>query len=159
MPGRKRPDSGRIHSMRAEKVIADSRPRKSSPAPSPGTPAAVRAVIYARVSSLAQRHQQTIASQLEALPRFVSLRGWYLVKPADTYVDDGRTAKAGYLSERLGFTRLLQDAGLGQFDVVVVVDLDRLTRSEDLRERGEVLGAFQKAGVQIAVSSSGQVLD
>jgi DNA invertase Pin-like site-specific DNA recombinase len=46
----------------------------------------------------------------------------------------------------------LRDAGLGQFDVVVVVDLDRLTRSEDLRERGEVLGAFQEAGVQIAVA-------
>jgi len=123
------------------------------------TPPAIRAAIYARVSSLAQRDQQTIASQLEALPKFVSLRGWQLVKPADTYVDDGRTAKAGYLSERLGFTRLLHDAGLGLFDVVVVVDLDRLTRSEDLRERGEVLGAFQKAEVQIAVSSSGQVLD
>jgi site-specific DNA recombinase len=145
--------------MRPDKVTVDGRARKTSLAPSPETPLPVRAVIYSRVSSLAQRDQQTIASQLEALPRFVTLRGWDLVKSADTYVDDGRTAKAGYLSERLGFTRLLQDAGLGQFDVVVVVDLDRLTRSEDLRERGEVLGAFQKAGVQIAVSSSGQVLD
>jgi DNA invertase Pin-like site-specific DNA recombinase len=34
-----------------------------------------------------------------------------------------------------------------------------LTRSEDLRERGEVLGTFQKGGVQIAISSSGEVLD
>jgi len=126
---------------------------------SAGSQSPVRAVIYARVSSLAQRDQQTITSQLESLPKFVSLRGWNLVRPADSYVDDGRTAKAGFLAERLGFTRLLRDAGLGLFDVVVVVDLDRLTRSEDLRERGEVLGAFQKAGVQIAVSSSGQLLD
>jgi len=145
--------------MRGEDPSADGSAREISGAPSRGCPAAVRAVIYARVSSLAQRDQQTIASQLETLPKFVSLRGWNLVMPVDSYLDDGRTAKAGFLTERLGFTRLLHDAELGLFDVVVVVDLDRLTRSEDLRERGEVLGAFQKAGVQIAVSSSGQVLD
>ena len=76
--------------------------KKSSAAPSPATPPAVRAVIYARSPLLAQRDQQTIASQLDALPRFVSLRGWDLVKPAETYVDDGRTAKAGHLGARGG---------------------------------------------------------
>jgi DNA invertase Pin-like site-specific DNA recombinase len=123
------------------------------------SPSVVRAVIYARVSSLAQRDRHTIASQLATLPQFVSLRGWKLVKPPETYVDDGRTAKEGFLAKRTAFTRLMQDAASRLFDVVVVVDLDRLTRSEDLRERGEVLGAFQRAGVQLAVSSTGQVLD
>ena len=123
------------------------------------SPSIVRAVIYARVSSLAQRDRHTIASQLATLPKFVSLRGWKLVRPADTYVDDGRTAREGFLAKRTAFTRLMQDAASGAFDVVAIVDLDRLTRSEDLKERGEVLGAFQRAGVQIAVSSTGQVLD
>src|SRR5450432_891589 len=122
-------------------------------------PATVRAVIYARVSSAAQRDRHTIASQLTTLPNFISLRGWKLVRPPETYVDDGRTAKGGFLSKRTSFTRLMHDAGQGLFDVVAVVDLDRLTRSEDLRERGEVLGAFQRGGVQIAVSGTGQVLD
>jgi|GEM_PF-5333593 len=119
----------------------------------------VRAVIYARVSSLAQRDRHTIASQISTLPAFVALRGWLLAKPADTYVDDGHTAKAGFLLQRAAFTRLMADAARGEFDVVVVVDLDRLTRSEDLKERGEVLGAFQRAGVQLAISATGQVLD
>jgi len=123
------------------------------------TSTGLRAVIYARVSSLAQRDRHTIASQLTTLPAFVSARGWRLVKPAETYVDDGRTAKEGFLGKRAAFTRLIHDASLGMFDVVVVVDLDRLTRSEDLQERGEVLGAFQRAGVQLAVSSTGQILD
>lgn len=122
-------------------------------------PATLRAVTYARVSSLAQRDRHTIASQLATLPEFVRARGWKLVKPAETYVDDGRTAKEGFLAKRTAFTRLIHDASLGAFDVVVVVDLDRLTRSEDLQERGEVLGAFQRAGVQLAVSSTGQILD
>src|SRR3569833_2470564 len=119
----------------------------------------VRAVSYARVSSLAQRERHTIASQISTLPAFVALRGWHLAKPADTYVDDGHTAKAGFLLQRAAFARLMADAARGEFDVVVVVDLDRLTRSEDLKERGEVLGAFQRAGVQLAISAPGQVLD
>jgi site-specific DNA recombinase len=126
----------------------------SDPAPS-----ALRADIYARVSSAAQRDRQTIASQISTLPAFIASRGWILAKPAGTYVDDGRTAMEGFLSKRTSFTRLIQDAALGLFDVVVIVDMDRLTRSEDVQERGEVLGAFQRAGVQLAISSTGQLLD
>ena len=126
---------------------------------SDAAPSGLRAVIYARVSSAAQRDRQTIASQISTLPTFIASRGWILAKPAGTYVDDGRTAMEGFLSKRTSFTRLIQDAALGLFDVVVIVDMDRLTRSEDLQERGEVLGAFQRAGVQLAISSTGQLLD
>ena len=120
-----------------------------------------RAVIYPRVSSLIQQDRHTIASQLHDLPAFVESQGWKLVSPPETYVDDGRTAKAGKLGQRAGFGRLARDMERKPcpFDVVVVVDLDRLTRSEDLRERGEILGAFQHAQVKLAVSSTGQVLD
>jgi site-specific DNA recombinase len=116
----------------------------------------MRAVCYARVSSSAQRDRDTIDSQLRVLPEFVKRQNWTLTK---TYVDDGFSAKAGKLEARRGLANLLADAARGLFDVVVVVDMDRLTRSEDLAERGLVLGAFQKAGVKIASASSGQVLD
>lgn len=119
----------------------------------------VRAVAYARVSSIAQRERDTIASQLAVIPAFIAAQGWDLVRPVDTYVDDGRSAKAGRLEARVGLTALLRDAAAGGFDVVVVVDVDRLTRSEDLTERGAILGAFQRAGVKIASATSGQVLD
>lgn len=116
----------------------------------------MRAAVYARVSSDKQRDNQTIASQLTTLPAFVAAREWSLTA---TYVDDGKTAKAGHLDAREGFQRLLRDMAAGAFDVVVVIDQDRLTRSEDLKERGEVLGAFQRAGVKIAIASTGQILD
>lgn len=119
----------------------------------------MRAVLYARVSSAAQKERNTIASQLAELPRFIASRGWTLARPADTYVDDGRSAKAGQLEQREAFRRLLADAARGVFDVVAVVDQDRLTRSESQRERGAILGAFAEAGVRIAVSSTGQILD
>ncbi len=119
----------------------------------------MRAVCYCRVSSQAQRERHTIDSQLRELPLFIERMGWELTQPPRHYVDDGRSAKAGKLEERLAFQRLLADAALGQFDIVAVVDLDRLTRSEDITERGQVLGAFQRAGVRLAISSTGQVLD
>lgn len=118
----------------------------------------MRAVVYARVSSAAQSKRDTIASQLRTLPEYVAARGWTLVRPADTYVDDGFSAKAGRLERREAFGRLLADAAARRFDVVVVVDLDRLTRSEDVAERGAVLGTFQRAGVSIA-TSKGELFD
>ncbi len=119
----------------------------------------MRAVCYSRVSSAIQRDRETIASQLRVLPAFVERQGWELVRPASVYVDDGRTAKAGHLDKRTGLALLLHDAALGVFDVVVVIDLDRITRSEDLGERGAILGGLQRAGVRIASAATGQVLD
>lgn len=116
----------------------------------------MRAAIYARVSSSTQRERDTIASQLRTLPEYVARKGWTLV---ETYVDDGATARTGHLSKRPGLARLLVDAAAKRFEVVAVVDLDRLTRSDDHAERGAILGAFQRAAVQIAIAPSDQLLD
>jgi site-specific DNA recombinase len=116
----------------------------------------MRCAVYARVSSLLQRDRETIASQLRVLPEFVERQGWTL---AGTYTDDGRTAKAGNLGARTGLAALLRDAAAGLIDVVAVVDIDRLTRSEDLAERGAILGALQRTRVKVAIAATGQVLD
>jgi DNA invertase Pin-like site-specific DNA recombinase len=121
--------------------------------------ARLRAVIYARVSSAAQRERDTIASQLTVLPRAVHERGWELVRPADTYVDDGISGATGHLAQRHGLQRLLADAAAGVFDVVVVIDYDRISRSEDWSERGLILGALQGAGVKIYEASTGSLHD
>lgn len=115
----------------------------------------MRAAIYARVSSIAQRERHTIENQLRVLPDYVRAQDWTLVA---TYVDDGRSARAGKLEARDGFAALARSARAGELDVVVVVDVDRLTRSEDMRERAEILGTFQAAGVAIATPAGG-VLD
>lgn len=119
----------------------------------------MRAVIYPRVSSAVQRERDTIASQLRVLPEYIERQGWTLVRPPETYVDDGASAAAGKLDRRTGLAALLRDAAASAFDVVVVVDLDRLSRSEDLAERGAILGALQRAKVKIASTMTGQLLD
>lgn len=106
----------------------------------------IRAAIYARVSSAAQRDAHTIENQLRVLPAFVAANGWDLV---GTYIDDGRSAKTGKLEARDGFARLRRDALARKFDVVVVVDIDRLTRTDDMIERARILGPFQQAGIDI----------
>jgi site-specific DNA recombinase len=113
----------------------------------------MRAAIYARVSSAAQRDAHTIDSQLHVLRPFVVRQGWTLV---DTYVDDGRSAKTGKLEKRDGFARLLRDAEARRFDALAVLDIDRLTRTDDMIERAAILGPFQRAGIQIVTPSGGQ---
>ena len=115
----------------------------------------IRAAIYARVSSDRQTRDGTIAAQLRDLPAYCERQGWTV---AGVYVDDGKSAAAGRLEARDGLRRLLADAAAGCFEVVAAVDLDRLTRSEDLTERGAILGALQRAGVRVA-TVTGQLLD
>lgn len=110
-----------------------------------------RAAIYARVSSAAQRDAHTVESQLGVLRPFVKSRGWELV---ETYVDDGRSAKTGALEKREAFARCVRDAGAGRYDVLVVFDVDRLTRTDSIEERAQILGPFQRANIRIVSPSS-----
>ncbi len=114
----------------------------------------MRAAIYARVSSAAQRDKHTIENQLRVLPAFVTAQGWTL---AGTYTDDGRSAKAGKLDARDGFARLVRDAEAGKFELLVVVDVDRLTRTDSIEERALILGPFQRLGIDIVTPSGGRL--
>lgn len=116
----------------------------------------VRAAIYARVSSAAQRDARTIESQLPACRELAARHGWLVV---DEYTDDGVSAAAGNLERRAGLLRLLADADAGAFELVVTYDEDRLTRSDRLRERGFILGTLQEARVKIATVTKGNVID
>ena len=115
---------------------------------------AVRAALYARVSSAAQRDAHTIENQLRALPAFAAAQGWTVT---ETYVDDGRSAKAGQLERREGFARLVRDAEARRFDVLVVADVDRLTRTDSLEERARILGPFQRLGIRIVTPAGGEL--
>jgi DNA invertase Pin-like site-specific DNA recombinase len=118
--------------------------------------AGVRAALALRVSSGRQRDACTIETQRDAGRRLIASHGWTL---AGEYVDDGVSAKAGNLARRPGLRRLLDDATAGRFEVVVVYAADRLTRAENQRERGLIIGTLQLARVKIAYSSTGQVID
>ena len=92
----------------------------------------IRAAGYLRVSSAQQRDRVTIESQRRDVPAYIAAMGREFAGP---YENAGHTAKAGHLDARDGFARLRAAIIPERIDVVVVVALDRLTRSEDPVER------------------------
>ena len=104
-----------------------------------------RCAIYTRVSTTGQRDQHTIKSQHEVLSSYADSQGWDTV---ETYVDDGKSGES--IEGRPAFERLLQDAIEDRFDVVLVVDLDRLTRSSQSAEGGLIYDILSKYKVKIA---------
>jgi len=79
-----------------------------------------RAALYARVST--QEGRQHLANQLDQLRRYAKRMKWEL---AGVYTDQASGAKA----DRPGLDKMLKAAALRVFDVALVYDLSRLTRS------------------------------
>jgi len=114
----------------------------------------MNAALYCRTSSERQRKQETIESQTRLLAEYVEKKDW---KISDWYIDDGVTGTS--IEARPEFTRLLEDAKEGLFGVVVVVDIDRLTRSDDILQRARIDYTLKENGIKVAVTSTGELVD
>lgn len=113
----------------------------------------LRAVIYARVSGDQQRRDGTIQTQLASLPRWIEAQGWELIC---TYTDDGKSASKN-IEARGDFARLRADAERKLFDVVVWVDQDRASRTDDWGEFGSIISTFQRNGIKMAEPGVGLI--
>lgn len=82
----------------------------------------MRAAIYARQSL---SHQEGIDRQVSRCEAMASIRHYEVI---DTYKDDDVSASKSRASAE--WSRLLNDAKSGRFDVIVAVDLDRMIRSQ-----------------------------
>ncbi len=99
-----------------------------------------RAAIYVRVSTEEQaQNGYSIAAQIERLQAYAKSQDCVALEP---YVDDGYSGKD---LNRPAMQRLLRDAKLKRFDVLVVFKLDRISRKVvDLISLGE---HFEKLGI------------
>ena len=79
---------------------------------------------YARVSTLNQQQEGTIASQVRSLKHYIHQQGWSLL-PTHEYLDEGIS---GARLDRPALDRLRDGAQRGEFDAVVVLSPDRLAR-------------------------------
>ncbi|MGH9847209.1 MAG: recombinase family protein [Blastocatellia bacterium] len=84
----------------------------------------MQVAIYARVSTLTQQQEGTIASQIQLLKQHVQQQGWALL-PEHEYIDDGFS---GGRLDRPALDRLRDCAQRGEFDAVVILSPDRLAR-------------------------------
>jgi site-specific DNA recombinase len=85
----------------------------------------MRAALYARVSTPRQAEAGTIEQQVNRLQEYVAEQGWVL-DPEHIYRDDGYS---GAKLDRPGLDRLRDRAAFNEFDVVVILTPDRLTRN------------------------------
>lgn len=111
-----------------------------------------RCAIYARVSTATQRERHTIGSQLRILPEHAKKSGWKIV---DIYTDDGRSGET--VEGRPAFQRLLDDVEGHKIDVILVIDLDRITRSKRSAEGALIYDTFREHKVKVATPN--EVID
>lgn len=106
-----------------------------------GSKAGLRFVTYSRVSSEEQRDGYSLDEQDEIDRKFGESKKWIL---CGTYRDEGKSAKT---TERPDFQRMMGDAENDGFDVIVVWNISRLTRS--LTDMFVILRDLDKYGVRI----------
>lgn len=103
----------------------------------------MNAAIYARVST----QDQSCLLQLTELNKYVSARGW---KVYAEYVDEHAS---GIKASRPSLDRLMRDARLHYFDVIVVWKIDRFSRS--LTHLLQQCKDLDSAGIRFIVVSQG----
>ena len=86
---------------------------------------ALRAVVYARVSTNDIKQEQSLENQRETYEEIIRAhKNWTFVR---TYVDNAITGTKAAL--RPDFMRMIEDAKDGQFDIVLVKDVSRFARN------------------------------
>ena len=98
----------------------------------------MRAALYARVST--KEGKQHLENQLLEMRRYTEAQAW---EEAETYTDE----QSGKDDNRPGLAKLMQAAARRQFDVVLVVELSRLTRGGPLTAL-QYVERLNKSGVQ-----------
>ena len=122
-----RVEEGSKHEQNAE---SDDRARGGSP---------VRVATYTRISTDEERQPNSLEAQRVRLDSFVASQlGWSVER---RYEDQF----TGTVIDRPALSRLLKDARLGRFDVLLVYRVDRLARS--IRGLAQVIDELDQAGV------------
>jgi DNA invertase Pin-like site-specific DNA recombinase len=112
--------------------------------------AAVRAGIYARISSDREGDGLAVSRQLEDCERLAELRGWQV---ADSYVDDDVSAYSD--KRRPEYARMLDDLRTGTINGVLVYHLDRLHRQP--KELEAFFDICKEAGVDDLATVTGRI--
>lgn len=107
-----------------------------------------RAAIYARYSSDNQR-EASIEDQVRLCRQKTEREGWHLV---EVYSDH---AISGATTLRPGYQKMLEDARIGRFDILVAEALDRLSRDQE-----NIAGLFKQlsfAAIKLVTLSEGEI--
>ena len=104
----------------------------------------MKAVAYIRVSDPSQIEGHSLDAQDRLFHELCKTRGW---EPVLVYREEGRSAKSDSIARRPVLRQLLDDAGKGNFEIVVVHTMDRWARN--LRVSLETQGILARHGVML----------
>ncbi|NIO85794.1 MAG: recombinase family protein [Candidatus Aminicenantes bacterium] len=104
--------------------------------------------IYARVSSIKQREEKTIDSQIAALKKYAEEQG-AAIPPEYIFKDEGHS---GSVLVRPGLEHLRDLAAEGQIEVILIYSPDRLSRKYAYQVL--LLEEFGRAGVEVVFLKS-----
>lgn len=110
----------------------------------------MRAALYYRTSTQGQEEKHTIASQKAELPKYAERMGWEIV---GEYEDEGKSGS--FTQGREDFLRLLDDANKKKFDVLLVIEFSRISRSADPIERAMIVKTLKDNNIKVASPADG----
>lgn len=100
--------------------------------------------IYIRVSTEKQQEKYSLSVQRQILTDYAKSREWAFI------VYDEGSGSGETLENRPQMVSLLQDAKAGKFDVCLVVELERLSRDEDLFDWLTIKKTFRDSKIKMA---------
>jgi len=104
----------------------------------------MRAVAYIRVSSADQVDGYSLDAQERSYHELCNSRGWEALR---VYREEGKSAHSDSIQKRPAFRQLLEDAGSGQFNMVVVHTMDRWARN--VRVALDSMSTLGRYGVEL----------
>ncbi len=111
----------------------------------------MKVAIYIRVSTAAQTERFGLDAQKRILADLCEDRGW----DHELYEDAGISGET--IEARPAMMRLLRDAGGGEFEKCVVIEMERLSRSTDMLDWLIIKKTFRENGITIV--TPGQEFD
>lgn len=114
-----------------------------------GTPTGPRVASYVRMST--DKQDDSPARQRDGIARYARSRGYSVQRE---YADLG---VSGWKDDRPEFQRLLADAAAGLWDVILIDEPSRLSRSDPFAFVATVAYPLQRANVSVEAASTGAV--
>ena len=104
----------------------------------------MRAVAYIRVSSADQVDGHSLEAQERSFHELCRNQGWEALR---VYREEGKSAHTDSIQKRPAFRQLLEDASMGQFDMVVVHTMDRW--APNVRVALDSMSTLGRCGVEL----------
>lgn len=111
----------------------------------------MRAALLARVSdkSQAESDRLSLPAQLRVMRERCEREGWEVVC---TYEAPGESAFTSDISKRVVFKQVVDDAEAGAYDVLIVHELSRFARDQELGQR--IINLLERRGVRLVNATS-----